>query len=73
MPTYAFKELQHGPAWKIIQSGLVRRSQGEAYARDWLNARGYELVDFEHDNENDAIDIMAFKHGNLYQFTIERE
>jgi hypothetical protein len=70
--SYLFKELQYGPSWKIIKDGLPRRSAGEAFARDWLQGHGLELICLEVDTENDAIDIMAAKHGILYQYAIEQ-
>lgn len=70
--TYVFRELD-GPSFLPIQGGFVRRSQGEAFARDWLMEHGYSIILLEHDNENDGIDIMTGRHGALYQFAIDLE
>lgn len=73
MPTYAFKQLHTGPTWHLIKGGFVRRSQAEAYARDYLSTYGHSLVCLEHDNEQDGIDIMAEADGALYQFAIDKD
>ena len=69
--TYIFKQLFNGPRWGVIKSNLPRRSAGEAYARDWFIQHGYSIVLLDQDEDNDAIDIMTAKHGDLYQFAIE--
>jgi hypothetical protein len=71
--TYRLQELVGGPRWRVVRGGFVRRSQGEAFARDWLAANGYALVMLEHDGENDAIDIMTAKGDALRQFAVEPE
>jgi len=72
--TYTFKELCGGmPAsWRVIQDGFVRRSQAHAYALAWFRDHGYEVIDCEKDEENNAIDFMAAKGNALYQYAVER-
>jgi len=69
---FSFKELRTGPSWRTIRSGFPRRSAGEAWARDWLAAEGFELVMLEHDNPHAAIDMIAQKGDELFQFAVER-
>lgn len=69
---FQFKRLDAGPRWHVIASGFPRLSAGEAFARDWLAARGYSIVLLEHDSDGlPAIDIMTAKGGDLYQFAVE--
>ena len=69
---YKFMELMSGPSWRVIARDFVRRAQGEAFARDWLRDRGFAVVDLEHDNVLDGVDIMSERRGELSQFVVER-
>lgn len=69
---FQFKRLDAGPRWHVIATGFDRLSQGEAFARDWLAARGYDILACDHDFDGlPAIDIMTAKSGAMYQFAIE--
>jgi hypothetical protein len=72
--SYVFRELVTGPSFRTVKDGFERRSQGEAFARDWLNEHGYAIILLEQDNEHDGVDIMTEKgDGLLYQFAIDRQ
>jgi hypothetical protein len=69
---YVFRELCGGPVFRKIKSGFARRSQAEAYARDWLERNGKSIILLEHDDECDGIDIMTTAADKkLYQYAIE--
>jgi hypothetical protein len=55
---YEFQEIIGGPCWRTIAGGFVRRSQGDAHARNWLAEQGYAIVLLEHDNDCDGVEIM---------------
>lgn len=69
---YEVKILCDGTGFSRVLGPFERRSQAEAHAIDWFNERGYEVVDREVDEENDAIDMMAACGDTLYQFAIEK-
>jgi hypothetical protein len=71
--TYVFQELCTGPSFRVIQGGFARRSQAEAFARDWLATYKYTIILLEHDNEMDGIDIMTSRAGAMYQYSIDSE
>jgi hypothetical protein len=73
MTTYVFRELCTGPLYSTIQSGFLRRSQAEAFARDWLATYKYNIILLERDNEHDGIDIMTSRAGGMYQYAVDRE
>ena len=68
---YEFKELCAGPSWRRVLGPFDRRSQCEAHAIDWLQARDLRIVCREIDAENDAIDLMTARGDSLYQYAIE--
>lgn len=73
MTTYAFKQLHTGPRWEVIKTGFTRRSQAEAFARDYLRERNEQIIALDHDAPAYAIDIMTVRHGVAFQYAIERE
>jgi len=68
---YTFKRLDAGSKWTIIKAQLPRRSAGEAFARDYFAARGLTILLLDHDDENDAIDIMTTRGDELVQYVVE--
>jgi hypothetical protein len=70
---YVFSELCSGPSFRKIQGGFIRRSQAEAFARDWLAEHKYTIILLEHDNKFDGIDIMTHRAGAMYQYSIDKE
>jgi len=69
---YFVKRLDAGPRFVQIAAGFPRRSAGWAWLIDWATQHGYAVLDYEIDKENDAIDAMLVKDGQLYQYAAER-
>jgi hypothetical protein len=50
---------------ELLVAGPVRRTQGEAYPREWLSQHANSIVMPEHDNEQDGVDILAELKGTV--------
>ena len=72
---YKVMELIPGPKWKLLASGLPRRSAGEAWLLDFARtSRPHGCVaEIDADDEHDALDAMFFFGDELRQFVVERE
>lgn len=68
---YQVMLLETGPKLTKFMAGFETKPKAYARLVDYFQQNGYEILDQYDDIENDAMDIMAAKHGVLYQYAIE--